>query len=76
VIVESDRTYRFTLDGERFYWPCRIVSGGALRELGKIPADKAIHFEQEARADRSIGDHDLVDLDGARVEAFHSRKIS
>ncbi len=76
VIVESDRTYRFTLDGERFYWPCRIVSGGALRELGKIPADKAIYFEQEAHADRPIGDHDLVDLDGVRVEAFHSRKIS
>jgi len=74
VIVESDRSYRFTFDGERFYWPCRVVSGGALRELGKIPADKAIYFKQEDQADRPIGDHDLVDLGG--VEAFHSRKIS
>jgi len=70
VIVESDRSYRFTLDGERFYWPCCVVSGGALRELGKVPADKAIYFEREDRADRPIGDHDLVHLDGARVEAF------
>ncbi len=76
VIVESDRACRFTLDGERFYWPCRIVSGGALRELGKIPADNAIYLEQGDRAHRPIGDHDLVDLDGVRVEAFYSRKIS
>jgi hypothetical protein len=76
VIVESDRAYRFTLDGERFYWPCRIVSGGALRELGQIPADNAIYLEQGDRAHRPIGDHDLVDLDGVRAEAFYSRKIS
>src|SRR5258708_1491160 len=76
VIVESDRACRFTLDGERFYWPGRIVSGGALRQLGKIPADNAIYLEQGDRAHRPIGDHDLVDLDGVRVEAFYSRKIS
>jgi hypothetical protein len=76
VMVESDRTYRLTINGERFEWPCRIVSGGALRKLGNIPDDKAIYFEREDKAERQIGGHDLVDLDGPGIEAFHSRKVS
>ena len=40
IIVESDRTYRLTLDGERFDWPCRVISGRALRKLGNVPDDK------------------------------------
>ncbi len=75
VIVESDRAYRLTIDGQRFDWPCRIVSGGFLRKLGQVPADKAIHFERQDQPDRILGDHDLVDLDGAGVEAFVSRKL-
>jgi hypothetical protein len=75
IIVESDRTYRLTLDGERFDWPCRVISGRALRKLGNVPDDKAIYFEREDKADREIGDHDLIDLDGPGIEAFHSRKV-
>lgn len=75
VIVESDRTYRLTLDGESFDWPCRAISGGTLRKLGNVSNDTAIYFEQESDADRRIGNHDLVDLDGPGIEAFHSRKI-
>ena len=75
IIVESDRTYRLTLDGERFDWPCRVISGRGLRKLGNVPDDKAIYFEREDKAERQIGDHDLVDLDGPGIEAFHSRKV-
>jgi hypothetical protein len=75
VIIESDRTYRLTIDGQRFDWPCRIVSGGHLRKLGQVPADKAIYFERQDQPDRILGDHDLVDLDAAGVEAFISRKL-
>lgn len=53
VIVESDRTYRLTLDGESFDWPCRAISGGTLRKLGNVSNDTAIYFEQESDADRS-----------------------
>lgn len=73
VIVESDRSYRFTIDGERFDWPCRIVSGGLLRKLGHVPAEKGIFLEQGDTADRAIGPHDLVDLDAPGVEAFLTR---
>lgn len=75
VIVESDRAYRLTIDGQRFDWPCRIVSGGLLRKLGQVPADKAIYFERQDQADRLLNDHDLINLDMAGVEAFVSRKL-
>lgn len=74
VIVESDRAYRLTIDGQRFDWPCRIVSGGLLRKLGQVPADKAIYFERQDQPDRQVDDQDMVDLDAAGVESFVSRK--
>ena len=74
VIVESDRAYRLTIDGQRFDWPCRIVSGGLLRKLGKVPADKVIYFQRQDQPDRQIDDQNLVDLDAAGVESFVSRK--
>ena len=75
VIVESDRAYRLTIDGQRFDWPCRIVSGGLLRKLGQVPADKVIYFERQDQPDRLLDNHDLIDLDTAGVEAFLSRKL-
>lgn len=73
VIVESDRSYRLMIDGQRFDWPCRIVSGGLLRKLGRVPADKGLFLERREMADRAIGPHDLVDLDAAGVESFVTR---
>ncbi len=74
VIVESDRSYRFTLDGERFDWPCRIVSGGLVRKLGRVPADRAISLKMANGHDRLIENHDLVDLDAPGVEHFITRQ--
>jgi len=75
VIVESDRAYRLMIDGQRFDWPCRIVSGGLLRKLGEVLADKAIYFEQQDKPDRVVNDEDLVDLNTTGVESFISRKL-
>lgn len=75
VIVESDRSYRLTIDGERFDWPCRVVSGGLLRKLGRVPPEKGIFLGRDDVPDRLVGDHDLIDLDSAGVEAFESRRI-
>jgi len=73
VIVESDRAYRLTLDGQRFDWPSSIVSGGLLRKLGGVPVEKVIYLEQQAEPDRLLADEELVNLDAAGVEAFISR---
>ncbi len=75
IIVESDRAYRLMIDDQRFDWPCRIVSGGLLRKLGQVPADKVIYFERQDQPDRQVDDQDFVDLDAAGVESFVSRKL-
>ncbi|WP_445368742.1 multiubiquitin domain-containing protein [Methylomonas sp. BW4-1] len=75
VIVESDRSYRLTIDGQRFDWPCHIVSGGLLRKLGQVPTEKAIYFERQDQLDCQVDDQDLVDLDAVGVESFVSRKL-
>jgi hypothetical protein len=74
VIVASDRLYFLTIDGQRYDWPCRIVSGGLLRKLGAAPREQAIYLERIDHPDRPIGDHDLVDLDRAGIESFITRK--
>jgi hypothetical protein len=74
VIVESDRSYRFTLDEERFDWPCRIVSGGVVRKLGHIPADRDIFLKAADGHDRLLLNHDLVNLDAPEVDHFITRQ--
>jgi Prokaryotic E2 family E/Multiubiquitin len=74
IIVQSDRAYRLTIDDQRFDWPCRIVSGGLVRKVGQVPADKAIYLERRDEPNRLAGDHDQIDLDAAGVESFISRK--
>jgi hypothetical protein len=76
IIIESDRSYRLTIDGQRFDWPCRIVSGGLLRKLGQVSTEKVIYFERQDQPDQLLGDHDLIDLNAVGVEDFISRKPS
>jgi Prokaryotic E2 family E/Multiubiquitin len=74
IVVESDRSYRFAIDGQRFDWPCRVISGAVLRRLGSVPSDRDIYLERQQQRDRPVGDGDLVDLDKPGVESFVSHK--
>ncbi len=74
IVVESDRSYRLTVDDERFDWPCRMVSGGVLRKLASVPPEDQILFEQSDEADRVVENKDLIDLDHPGVESFITRK--
>ena len=74
LVAESDRTHRITVDDEQFDWPAPVISGYALRKLGKVPAGKVIFFERENEPDRLVGDNDLVNLDAEGVEEFKSGK--
>lgn len=74
VIVESDRSFRFTVDGERFDWPVRVISGGTVRKLGQVAADRELLLDREDQPDKEIGPHDLIDLGTPGVETFKSRK--
>lgn len=74
VIVESDRSFRFTVDGERFDWPVRVISGATVRKLGQVAPDRELLLERADQPDKVIGLRDLVDLGGVGVETFKSRK--
>ena len=74
VIVASDRIYLLTVDGQRFEWPCRVVSGGLLRKLAAVPAGSTLYLERVDEPDRVIEDNDLVDLDVGGIESFVTRE--
>ena len=74
VIVASDRTYLLMVDGQRFDWPCRVVSGGVLRKLAGVPAGSTLYLQRVDEPDQVIGDNDLVDLDMDGIESFATRK--
>lgn len=73
IVVASDRTYRLSINGKRFDWPVQHISGTILRHLGQLEADMLLCLERQDKADKVIGDEDVVNLDQAGVEAFYSR---
>lgn len=40
IVVESDRVYFFTVDGERLEWPCNQITGHTIRKLGEVVEGK------------------------------------
>lgn len=76
VIVESDGSYRFTIDTDLFEWPIRIVSGGQLRKLGHVPDDREIYLELPGPVERIIDEDELVDLGASHEKAFKTRARS
>lgn len=73
IIVESDRSFRLTVDGVRFDWPCQSITGAVLRRLGEIPHDKQLVQQMTDEVDRNIENHQWVNLQGEGVESFISR---
>lgn len=74
VIVQSDRSYLATINGQRFDWPAGVISGAVVRKLGGIAADHGIFLERGDLADHPVSDVDLITLDGPGVESFVSRE--
>lgn len=74
VIVESDRSYKLSINGVRIDWPSRVISGGQVRKLGKVPAEHEVYLELPGPVERVVHEHDLVDLEESGVEEFKTRK--
>lgn len=72
IVVASDRSYRLSIDGRRLDWPVKSISGNILRHLGRIEVDKPLYMERQDKADKVIGEEDVVALDPVGVEAFYS----
>lgn len=76
IVALSDRAYRLTIDDEQFDWPSNQITGTIIRQLGRVPPAKEIVLERSERPDKVVADGDVIDLDGAGVEEFKSRKPS
>lgn len=74
IVVESDRSYRLTIDGVALEWPCSIISGAQIRRLGSIAPSKAVLLERQEDADMEVADGQLVSLDAKGVEAFYAKE--
>lgn len=74
IVGESDRKYMFTVDGARFEWPCRHISGHAIRTVANVEPDKRLLFEREDEADLEVEDARFIDLDLPGIERFITRK--
>lgn len=74
VVVETDTIYLLTVNGERFEWPSRLISGAVLRKLGKVSPEDELLLDRTDEPDRVIEARDLVDLGKGGIEAFVSRK--
>lgn len=76
IVVETDRLFFLTINGERFEWPSRMISGAVVRKLGKVPPEDELLLIRIDEPDCAIAPRDLVDLGKGGIESFVSRKPS
>lgn len=74
VVGIADRILLASVDGERIQWIGGVVSGGALRRLGSVPADCTLYQERVDQPDLEIAPGDLVSLAPEGIESFVSRR--
>ena len=51
-----------SINGERFEWPSRLISGAVVRRLGKVSSEDELLLARTDEPDRVIEPCDLVDL--------------
>lgn len=73
IVVISDRTYFFSVDGVRLEWPFNQITGHTVRKLGEVVEGKRLLLEKEDTADEEIQGHQFVSLEPDGVERFISR---
>jgi hypothetical protein len=74
IVGIADHVSLLRIDGERLEWIGGIVSGAALRRLGRVPDDHEILLQRIDQPDREIAPTDLVNLDREGIEDFVTRK--
>jgi hypothetical protein len=72
-VMVGDATYRFMLDGLKFEWARPSVTADTLRRLGGKDDSFDVLQELESAPDRTLDDHDVVDLTGGGTERFKTK---
>jgi Multiubiquitin len=72
---DTDRTFFFTLDGQKFEWPAPNITGRKLKDLAKVDsATYEVWQEIRGSDDRAIEDTKLVSLEPQGTERFFTGK--
>lgn len=66
----ADHVSLLKVDGERYEWPGRTISGAVLRRLAGVPDDQSIYLQRIEVEDEEILPTTLVNLDATGIEAF------
>lgn len=69
----SDRTWNWSIDGQRFSWGARFIPESLIRLIARIPETKALFLEKADSPDEEIVDGAMVDLDTAGLERLYSK---
>lgn len=71
IVFQTDRSFRFELDGQVQEWGAAAISGAVLKKLAGVdPATYGVWLEVRGADDRRIADDDLVNLAERGVERF------
>ena len=77
VTWQSDRSFRFVIDGRRFEWGVPIITGLKLKQLAQVDINSyGVWLEVRGAEDRPIGNTEEVDLTQPGVERFFTGKTT
>lgn len=70
---QSDRVFRFTIDGVGAEWGAPKITEAEIRRVGVIDEDSIIVLEQTDEPDRELEEDDTVDLNERGTEHLRSK---
>jgi hypothetical protein len=72
---ESDRSYRFELEGKREDWGASVITEETLLKLSGVGRGYRIWLERRDEPDRLIERGEVVDLTSTGIERFYSERV-
>jgi hypothetical protein len=72
---ESDRSYRFELEGKREDWGASAITEETLLKLSGVGREYRIWLERRDEPDRLIERGEVVDLASSGVEKFYTERV-
>jgi hypothetical protein len=70
----SDRIYRYTVDGRGYEWGASEISEGELREIADVGDNHVLILERSATGDLELSEGDVVQLGDAGTERLRTAK--
>lgn len=67
---DTDRLYKFTLEGRAYEWGKPAIKGAELYKLGEVGKGKAVFLKVHEGADRLVTRSELIDLSLPGIEHF------